>query len=118
MSAAGMSRPAPSCRQLPLAGLPLPEAGPFYTDNPRERRIIRALAAGPRTREQLDQIAGASNVPDAIAALRRRGLEIPASRQPVVDRDGETVYRGLYAFSERDLRRTRPIWEGGAHGDE
>jgi hypothetical protein len=98
--------------------LPLPEASPFYTDNPRERRIIRALAAGPRTREQLDAIAGASNGPSAIAALRRRGLEIPSNRLPAVDRDGETVFRGRYEFSERDLLRTREIWEGDAHGDQ
>ena len=102
----------PNARQMPLAGLPLPEAVPFTTDNPREQRIIRALAAGPRTREELDRIAGASNVPDAIAALRRRGLEIPACREPVTDRDGLTVYRGKYWLSESDRRRTRAIWEG------
>ena len=104
--------------QMFLPGFSPPANPPFETANPREIRIIRALAGGPRTREQLDAIAGASNVPDAIAALRRRGLEIPSSRQPVTDRDGETVYRGRYEFSENDLRRTRPIWERGAHGQE
>ena len=103
-------------RQLPLAGLPLPEFCPFFTDNPRERRIIRALATGAQTREELDAIAGASNVPDAIAALRRKGLEIPSCREPVTDRDAEIVYRGRYRFSENDLNRTRSIWEGGDDG--
>lgn len=96
--------------QLPLAGLPLPAAAPFHTDNPREIRIICALAGGARTREELDRIAGASNVPDAIAALRRKGLEIPSSREPVRDRDSEIVYRGRYRFTDTDLRRTRSIW--------
>jgi len=99
-------------RQLPLAGLPLPEACPFHTENPRELRIICALATGARSREELDRIAGASNVPDAIAALRRKGLEIPARREPVRDCDGEIVYRGLYRFSDADRRRTLGVLEG------
>ena len=69
-----------------------------------------------QTREELDAIAGASNVPDAIAALRRKGLEIPSCREPVTDRDAEIVYRGRYRFSENDLNRTRSIWEGGDDG--
>lgn len=103
-------------QQLPLVGLPLPELCPFCTDNPRERRIIRALAGGAKTREELDAIAGASNVPDAIAALRRKGLEIPSCREPVTDRDAEIVYRGRYCFSDADRQRTRSIWEGGDDG--
>ena len=98
-------------RQMLLPGLPVPAAEPFHTDNQREVRIICALACGPRTREQLDNIAGASNVPDAIAALRRKGLDIPACREPVVDRDREVVYRGRYRFTDADLQRTRAIWE-------
>ena len=97
--------------QLPLAGLPLPHAAPFATENPRELRIIKALATGPRTREQLDGIAGATNCPDAIAALRRRGLESPSCREPAVDRDGNTVFRGRYRFTDLDLIRTRHLWE-------
>lgn len=106
------TQPAPNdCRQMLLPGLPVPAAEPFHTDNPREIRIICALAIGPRTREQLDNIAGASNVPDAIIALRRKGLEIPACREPVVDRDEKVVYRGRYRFTDADLQRTRAIWE-------
>lgn len=103
-----------STGQLPLAGFPLPDALPFFTDNPREIRIVRALASGPKTREELDRIAGASNCPDAIAVLRRKGLAIPARREPARDRDGETVYRGVYRFSDSDKQRTRSIWEGAA----
>lgn len=98
-------------RQMPLPGLPIPAVEPFHTDNPREVRVICALAISPRTREELDSIAGASNVPDAIAALRRKGLDIPACREPVRDRDGSMVYRGRYRFTDSDLQRTRTIWE-------
>lgn len=94
--------------QLSLAGIPcLP---PFTTVNPREIRIICALASGPCSRESLDRIAGASNVPDAIAALRRRGLKIPCDRSPTSDNDGETVYRGRYHLTDADRERTAGIW--------
>jgi len=97
-------------RQMQLPCLPALPA--FHTDNPREVRIICALGAGcAASREELDRIAGASNVPDAISALRRKGLEIPSCREPVVDRDQEVVYRGRYHFTENDRERTRHIWE-------
>lgn len=88
----------------------IPSLPPFFTDNPREIRIICALAVYPCSREELDQIAGASNVPDAIAALRRAGLEIPCKRAPSADKDGETVYRGRYRFTANDRERTMHIW--------
>ncbi len=103
--------------QMFLPGFAPPPDAPFQTDNPREIRIIRALAAGPRTREELDRVAGASNGPDAIAAMRRRGLDIPSCREPSFDRDGQTVRRGRYRFSDADKQRTRAIWEGGEHGE-
>jgi hypothetical protein len=83
----------------------------FYTDNPQEIRIIRALACGRCTYEQLYNSIDASRVRDAIAALRRKGLDIPAYREPVVDGDQEVVYRGRYCFTDADLQRTRAIWE-------
>ncbi len=99
-------------QQLALPGVYLPAELPFATVNPREVRIIRALAIGAKTREELDRIAGASNVPDAILVLRRKGLEIPSCREPGQDCDGAIVYRGRYRFTETDRRRTRHIWEG------
>lgn len=83
----------------------------FFTDNPSEIRVICALAISPRTREELGPTSGASKVPDAIAALRRKGLDIPVCREPVVDRDQEVVYRGRYRFTDADRQRTRAIWE-------
>lgn len=88
----------------------IPSLPPFSTDNPREIRIICALAGTPCSREELDRIAGASNVPDAIASLRRAGLEIPCERNPSTDKDGEVVYRGRYRFTEADRERTVHIW--------
>jgi hypothetical protein len=91
-----------------LPGIPcLP---PFSTDNPREIRIICALAGTPCSREELDRIAGASNVPDAIASLRHAGLEIPCERSPATDKDGEIVYRGRYRFTDADRERTMHVW--------
>ncbi len=88
----------------------IPSLPLFSTDNPREIRIICALASAPCTREVLGRIAGASNVPDAIASLRRSGLEIPCERNPATDRDGEIVYRGRYCFTDSDRERTAHIW--------
>lgn len=106
-----MSAISDDIHQMTLPGLPLPAPECFFTDNPREIRIICALAINPRTREELDRIAGASNVPDAIKALRSKGLDIPSCREPVVDRDKQVVYRGRYRFTDADLQRTRCIWE-------
>ncbi|UCV09144.1 hypothetical protein [Dechloromonas denitrificans] len=88
----------------------IPSLPAFNTISPREIRIICALASGPCSRETLDRIAGASNGPDAIAALRRRGLEIPCGRNPTGDADGEIVYRGRYRFTDADRERTMHIW--------
>lgn len=111
-----MAKAFTSPNQMPLAGIPLATAAPFHTDNPREIRIICALACAPRTREQLDRIAGASNVPDAIAAMRQKGLEIPVCREPVLDRDQKLVYRGRYHFTDADLQRTHAIIEAASQG--
>lgn len=111
MSARG---PANAGRQMLLPSLPLPPVEAFHTDNPREIRIVCALVIAPRTREELDRIAGASNVPDAIATLREKGLAIPCCREPVTDKDRETVFRGRYSLTPSDLERTQHIWNGSA----
>lgn len=100
--------------QPPLDGLPVIPPEAITTANPREIRIICALARRSRSREELDRIAGASNVPDAILALRRRGLEIPCERTPAQDKDGEIVQRGIYSLTPEDRARTAAIWGGAA----
>lgn len=75
------------------------------TDNPRHQRALQALLTRSQPREHLDRIAGASNSPELIAELRRRGLDIPCDRVPVIDRDGLEVKRGVYHLSAADRRK-------------
>jgi hypothetical protein len=77
------------------------------TDNPRHLRVIMALLTSPRPREAIDRIAGASNGPELMAELRRRGLEAPCSKTPCIDRDGFEVKRGIYHFTDQDKRLIR-----------
>ena len=75
------------------------------TDNPRHLRVIHALLIRPRKREELDRIAGASNGPELIAELRRRGLRTRCQKTPGIDRDGCAVRFGVYAFDDDDRRK-------------
>lgn len=75
------------------------------TDNPRHLRVIQAVLTRPLPREQLDAIAGASNGPDLVAELRRRGLDFPCTRTKKKDRDLYDCYPGVYHFTQRDRRR-------------
>jgi len=77
------------------------------TTNKRHLRVIVALTHRIRSREEIDRIAGASNGPEVIAELRRRGLDIPCARVPCIDRDGKEVKRGIYSLTADDLARIR-----------
>jgi len=77
------------------------------TENPRHLRVIMALLVSPRTRETIDRVAGASNGPELMAELRRRGLDAPCSKTPCIDRDGYEVKRGIYHFTDKDKRLIR-----------
>jgi hypothetical protein len=79
------------------------------TNNPRHLRVIHSLHIRPRKREEIDRIAGASNGPDLIAELRRRGLNIHCHRAPGIDRDGYPVKFGVYEF-DADDRRAIKVW--------
>lgn len=72
------------------------------TDNPRHLRVIVALETRARKREEIDRIAGASNGPELIAELRRRGLDIPCDRVPAIDRDGKLTRPGVYHLNATD----------------
>ena len=74
------------------------------TDNPRHLRVIHALQRRPMPREHLDQVAGASNGPDLVAELRRRGLEVPCTRTKKQDRDLFDCWPGVYHLTQRDRR--------------
>jgi hypothetical protein len=73
--------------------------------NPRHLRVLVALTHRHRTREEIDRIAGASNGPELVAELRRRGLCIPCARVPCFDRDGFEVKRGVYSLTADDRVR-------------
>ncbi|MEC5218398.1 hypothetical protein RCH09_003367 [Actimicrobium sp. GrIS 1.19] len=82
------------------------------TDNPRHLRAIHALLVRPVPREQLDRVAGCSNGPDLIAALRDMGLGkdgLPCTKVPDRDRDGFAIRRGVYSLSEAG-RRAVNVW--------
>lgn len=85
----------------------IPKAGGKFTgtDNPRHMRVLHALMLRPRRREEIDRIAGASNGPDLIADLRRRGLDIPCQRTPGVDRDNFPIAFGVYELTHADRRK-------------
>jgi hypothetical protein len=90
----------------------------FSTSNPRQLRVLHALLRGPLTREQLDRVAGASNGPEVVAQLRRGGLTLPCRREPVFDRDGQPIKRGVYYFTDDDRREVCKSLGvmGGQHG--
>lgn len=75
------------------------------TDNPRHLRVIHALLIRPRKREEIDCIAGASNGPELMAELRRRGLSQKARLAPGIDRDGYPIKFGVYEFDDEDRRK-------------
>ena len=87
------------------------------TDNPRHLRVIQALMTRPLPRQQLDSVAGASNGPDLVAELRRRGLELPCTRTKKIDRDGFDVLPGIYHFTQQD-RRLINSWKNKRAGGD
>ena len=86
------------------------------TDNPRHLRAIAALLRRPMPRESLDREAGASNGPELVAELRRRGLDVPCERIRCVERDGNACRPGVYSLTSSDRRKVHQ-WQseqGGA----
>lgn len=75
------------------------------TTNPRHLRVIQALMTRPLPRQQLDAVAGASNGPELVAELRRRGLELLCTRTKKKDRDLFDCWPGVYHFTQQDRRR-------------
>ena len=77
------------------------------TDNPRYLRALHALLLRPVPREHLDRVAGCSNGPALIAALRDLGLGmfgLPCTMIPDHDRDGQPIRRGVYHLAETGRR--------------
>jgi len=63
---------------------------------PRQQRAINALRLKPRWREEIDRIAGASNGPQVISELRKKGFVINCIRVKSIDKDGKTCRPGRY----------------------
>lgn len=75
------------------------------TENPRHLRVITVLMRRPVSREELDSVAGASNGPELVAELRRRGLTVDCERILFTDRDGKPCRPGVYSLTESDRRK-------------
>jgi hypothetical protein len=75
------------------------------TDNPRYLRAIQAVLTRPIPRQQLDDIAGCANGPDAILQIRSlftdgNGKEhLQCKRINFIDRDGNQCRPGVYLFT-------------------
>lgn len=79
-------------------------------DNPRHRRALQALLAGPKTRKEIDRITGASNGPDEVMRVRRLyELGIPCPRMDGIDMDGPPVQVGVYHLSTADVIKVRRL---------
>lgn len=70
------------------------------TTSPRHIRVLRALAARPLMREELDAVAGASNSPAIVAALIKAGWLIRCERIKRLDRDGKPCRPGRYTLAD------------------
>lgn len=85
-------------------------AASFWTNNPRELRLLEALSqCSGLKREQLDRAIGASNSPDVVFRLRKDGWELPCERVNVIDRDGIVRKAGFYRFSDADRSRYESV---------
>lgn len=91
------------------------------TCNPRHLRTIAVLMRRPLAREELDSIAGCSNGPALVSALRDKGLTLPCHPIVFIDRDGRRCQPGVYSLTQRDRRMllqwmARRNRQGGRHG--
>lgn len=96
-----------NAESVPDSTSPLKFAG---TGNPRYLRAIHALLVRALPREQLDRVAGCSNGPDLILAIRNLGLGkagLPCTMIPDFDRDGFPIRRGVYHLTEVGRRAIR-----------
>lgn len=75
---------------------------------PRQFRVVMALLNGPKSRERIDRIAGASNGPEIVRQLRANGICINCELVPHINCDSKLGKHGVYylpATQKRTLRR-------------
>lgn len=73
---------------------------------PRQLRVAHALLVAGESwtwREDIDRIAGASNGPAVIQALRRKGIEIDIWTAERTDRDGKSCKPGQYRLTLKGI---------------
>lgn len=90
-----------------VAGRRTANSTPLFSGarSPRQVRVLRALMVLHKlTREDLDQVAGASNGPDVVAKLRAKGLSVPCTLLRRIDRDGRPCEIGEYRLTPQDRR--------------
>jgi hypothetical protein len=76
------------------------------TDNPRHLRAITVLIRRPVSRQELDSVAGASNSPELVAELRRRGLGRAVRPNPLSSTaTGKTAARACIASAKPTAAR-------------
>ena len=75
------------------------------TDNRRHLCVIDALSTWTKPRERLAHRAECNKLPELVAELRLRGLEISCKQVNDTDRDGLPIKRGVYYFTEHDRRK-------------
>lgn len=77
---------------------------------PRGFRLMLALLNAPRSREECDRLAPASNSPNVVMGLRRKlKLELPCERVPFVTKDGAASWYGRYHATPADKAKIRQI---------
>lgn len=69
----------------------------------RAARLLTKLLAGSVSRERLQDLVGASNLPDQVARARKKfGLTITCEMHKGRDRDGQAVKFGVYSLTDAD----------------
>ncbi|MEX3687931.1 hypothetical protein AB3X91_14805 [Paraburkholderia sp. BR14263] len=69
--------------------------------NERELRVLHALNSHASiSREGLDRVSGASNSPEIVRRLRKKGVTIFCEKVAGLDRDGHPVKYGTYSLSD------------------
>jgi hypothetical protein len=79
----------------------------FYTDNPKQLRLLEALNKGAISREQADKVNPGSNSQDVVRRLREKGLEVPCERVPFVTKYGRSSWYGRYSLTTDDQKLIR-----------
>ncbi len=66
---------------------------------PRQARVCEAFAKRCKLwREEVDRIAGASNGPEVMRQLKKKGLTWQCDRVKKIDRDGNPCEPGIYSI--------------------